>query len=667
MLRRAYYQKSIPEFLADSSESILGTLTKAHHFSLEIQQTNAWLYQISQLKQQIAKLTPSGDIFFEFAIPRMGKRVDAIVHHSDVIFLIEYKVGAQTHDRAAIDQALDYALDLKNFHEHSHDKTIVPIVVATAASSALNTAIWFDDSVARPLLSNGGDLASLIAKVTSDRPSRHDVQGFDDVPQAPISNWVEGGYHPTPTIVEAAQALYQGHSVEEISRSDAGAINLTLTTAALQAIVHDARTHSRKAICFVTGVPGAGKTLAGLNISTRKEVDVEEHAVFLSGNGPLVTVLREALARDDVARSMERDSRVDKKSALAKVSSFVQNIHHFRDESLRSAKPPAEHVVVFDEAQRAWDREHAEKFMTQKRGMDSFEMSEPEFLISVMDRRPDWAAIICLIGGGQEINTGEAGLVEWFNALQNHFPDWLVYHSGHLTDPNYSWGHDLGSKVRDRGATVVKDLHLAVSVRSYRAEKLSEFVGAIIEGDAGRAVTLKAGLTHYPLALTRDLETARRWLKLSARGTERIGLVASSGALRLKPEGLHVKAKIDPENWFLNGKDDVRSSYYLEDVATEFDIQGLELDWAGVCWDADFRHSARGWAHHSFRGSIWQNVNDEIRRAYRANAYRVLLTRARQGMVIFVPKGDAEDRTRVPEFYDETYDFLRACGIEILP
>ncbi|MBN9024479.1 MAG: DUF2075 domain-containing protein [Rhizobiales bacterium] len=324
MLRRAYYQKSIREFLTDSSESILGTLTKAHHFSLEIQQTNAWVCQISQLKQQLGMLTLSdGDVFFEFAIPRMGKRVDAIVHSANVIFLIEYKVGARTQDRAAMDQVLDYALDLKNFHEHSHDKPIVPIVVATAASPVVNTVVWFDDSVARPLLSNGSDLASLIESVTGDPRSRpHAIQGFGEMPQAPMANWAEGGYHPTPTIVEAAQALYQGHKVEEISRADAGTKNLTLTASALQAVVQEARANSRKAICFVTGVPGAGKTLAGLNISTRNDSDSEEHAVFLSGNGPLVTVLREALARDDVARASMRGDRMDKKSAFEKVSSF---------------------------------------------------------------------------------------------------------------------------------------------------------------------------------------------------------------------------------------------------------------------------------------------------------------------------------------------------------
>jgi hypothetical protein len=672
MIRRAYYGRAIAAFVSESEFSILGELAQEHSFSLETQQRQAWVHQIAHLKQELSHLR-SGEIFLEFAIPRMGKRVDAIVHYEDVVFVIEYKVGARTYDRAAIDQVLDYALDLKHFHEHSHDKLIVPILVATSAPATENDTTWFRDNVAKPLRSNGSDLSGLIDRIVRDRNcSSHPGPGLRDNGQAPFRHnpvsdqpavtWADGGYRPTPTIIEAAQALYQGHNVQDISRSDAGAKNLTATTAALKGIIDRARKNSHKSICFVTGVPGAGKTLAGLDISTQTSADAEDHAVFLSGNGPLVTVLREALARDEIRRAHARGERIDKSSALKRVGAFIQNIHHFRDEGLRTNKPPIEHVVVFDEAQRAWNQQHAERFMTQKRGLRSFSMSEPEFLISVMDRRPDWATIICLIGGGQEINTGEAGLVEWFNALENHFPAWRVYHSGHLSDSTYNWGIDLNAKLRARDAIVAKDLHLAVSVRSFRAEKLSDFVGAIIDGDASRAQTLAGSLANYPIALTRDLETARRWLRERARGTERIGLVASSGAMRLKPEGLHVKAGIDPANWFLNGKDDLRSSYSLEDVATEFDIQGLELDWIGVCWDADLRRSPQGWAHYRFHGTRWQNIGGDFRRAYLSNAYRVLLTRARQGMIVYVPKGSVEDETRQPAFYDAVFDFLKDCG-----
>ncbi|MAI61133.1 MAG: hypothetical protein CBB87_01435 [Micavibrio sp. TMED27] len=667
MLARSYYQDDIADFLKADPDKVLGELAHNHHFALDISQKNAWLEQIDNLKHQLSK-SYDGQIFFEFSIPRMGKRVDVVLLIHDIVFVLEYKAGAKQHDKHAIDQALDYALDLKNFHEGSHDRYIVPILVSTKAAKRANEINWYDDKVATPFLCNGADLDEVISQILSDLKSLivQPAYGFSDNEQDPFSEeWAYSGYKPTPTIVEAAQALYQGHNVEEISRSDAGAKNLTHTSNCISEVIEYSKHNRKKSICFVTGVPGAGKTLAGLNISTRTvDASSEEHAVFLSGNGPLVSVLREALARDEVTRSKEAGRSVSKKEAAQKVSAFIQNIHHFRDEGLKSDKAPNEHVVIFDEAQRAWNQEHAERFMVQKRGASQFDMSEPEFLISLMDRREDWGTIVCLIGGGQEINTGEAGLIEWFNALQKSFPHWDVYHSGQLSNKNYNWGEDLGAKLGDLNAIEKTALHLSVSIRSFRAEKLSAFVGAIIDGDADEAALIQKDLSEYHLALTRDLDKARSWLRKHARGTERLGLVASSGAMRLKPEGIHVKSKIDPANWFLNGKEDIRSSYYLEDIATEFDIQGLELDWTGLCWDADLRMEGDEWAYYNFKGTKWQNINDRYRRVYLANAYRVLLTRARQGMVIFVPHGDDHDHTRPSQFYDDTYQFLKRCGIQ---
>ena len=666
MLARSYYQANIADFLEEDPDKVLGELAQNHHFSLDISQRNAWLEQIEHMKQHLSRQY-SGKIFFEFSIPRMGKRVDVVLLINNVVFVLEYKAGAKKYDRYAMDQALDYALDLKNFHEGSHGRYIVPILISTKAAKRDNILTWYQDKVAAPLLCSNNDLNDIIALTFKDlKPGHTHVCGLSDNEQEPFGEqWEDSSYKPTPTIVEAAQALYQGHKVEEISRSDAGAKNLTHTSNCISEIIDHSKQNRRKSICFVTGVPGAGKTLAGLNISTRTVgPSSEEHAVFLSGNGPLVSVLREALARDEVERSKKSGISISKKEAAQKVSAFIQNIHHFRDEGLKSDRPPNEHVVIFDEAQRAWNQEHAERFMIQKRGAKQFDMSEPEFLISLMDRREDWCTIICLIGGGQEINTGEAGLIEWFNALQKRFAHWDVYHSGQLTNKNYNWGEDLSAKLSGLHAIEKTALHLAVSIRSFRAEKLSDFVGAIIDGSADAAAQIKNDLGQYHIALTRDLDAARAWLRRHARGTERLGLVASSGAIRLKPEGIHVKSQTDPVNWFLNGKEDIRSSYYLEDVATEFDIQGLELDWTGMCWDADLRMEDGKWGYYNFKGTKWQNVNDRFRRAYLANAYRVLLTRARQGMVIFVPRGDQDDPTRPPQFYDETYDFLKRCGIE---
>lgn len=655
--RSAFFSSSISEFNGQPTQAILGHLAQRNPFTLEPQQRDAWNNQIELLQAQLRGF--DGWIALEFSIPRMGKRADAILIINGIVFVIEFKVGSNKFDASAVDQAVDYALDLKNFHIGSHQRRIVPIVVATLAGDVPLALEWGTDEVAKAIKSNGANLRDILERIVEATPRQADTDG---------NQWSRSGYKPTPSIVEAAQALYKGHRVDDITRSDAGAKNLSQTAACLAEIIEEAKAVRHKAICFVTGVPGAGKTLAGLNLVTqRTKAHEEEHAVFLSGNGPLVEVLREALARDECAVAKERGQKSKKDDALRKVKSFVQNIMHFRDASLLTTEAPIERVAVFDEAQRAWDAPHLAKFMKQKKGQTNFVMSEPEFLVSVMDRHEGWCTIVCLVGGGQEINAGEAGLTEWFSALQRSFPEWKVYTSEQLTHRDYHWGQDLGALLKGLDSRSLPALHLSVSVRSFRAEKLSEFIGAVVAGEVIEASELHREFSAtYPIALTRDLRQAREWLRERGRGSERIGLVASSGASRLKPEGLNVHEKINAATWFLNGKEDVRSSYYMEDPATEFDIQGLELDWVGVCWDADFRAINGRWEHYRFSGTRWQNVKDDSRKAYLVNAYRVLLTRARQGMIIYIPKGDPLDPTRQPAFYDETATFLADCGLRFL-
>jgi hypothetical protein len=650
---RAYYNATVPNFLKDDPERILGVLTAEHHHALEEQQRWAWLQQISILKDSLARRT-DGRLFLEFYIPRMGKRADAILIAKDIVFVIEFKAGASGYASSGFDQVEDYALDLKNFHEGSLAVPIVPVLVSTNAESQAAPNLTFaDDLVASPVGTNKTGLGPLLDAICA-------AQTF---PRLDVDEWMAKGYKPTPTIVQAAEILYRTHSVIDISRSDAGAKNLQETSANVSSVIDRARQTPKKAICFVTGVPGSGKTLAGLNIATRRSVEhLDEHAVFLSGNGPLVDVLREALARDKVARE-----GVLKKDAEREVRSFIQNIHHFRDYYVGNNEIPVEKVVVFDEAQRAWTRKQAASFMQRKRGFPNFDMSEPEFLISVMDRHTDWCTVVCLVGGGQEINTGEAGISEWINALEDRFPAWDVYISSRMALPEYGSKSQVERFLSSPRVHSNEHLHLAVSMRSFRAEALSELVGYIIDNqpDAARA-TYKKIEAAYPIYLTRDLSASRAWLRRQARGTERFGLVASSGAQRLRPEGIHIKAKLDPVNWFLNDDADVRSSYYLEDVASEFAVQGLELDWVGACWDGDFHHEDGGWVCQSFEGTKWQSMIDESRRLYLKNAYRVILTRARQGMILFVPNGDASDRTRPRSFYDGTFEFLLSCGIPML-
>ncbi|MBU1370406.1 MAG: DUF2075 domain-containing protein, partial [Bacteroidetes bacterium] len=293
--------------------------------------------------------------------------------------------------------------------------------------------------------------------------------------------------------------------------------------------------------------------------------------------------------------------------------------------------------------------------------------SEPEFLISCLNRHKDWAVIVCLVGGGQEINTGEAGISEWINAVDRTFPDWKVYISPNLTGSEYMAIDAIEKLKRQERVNFDENLHLAVSMRSFRAEKLSSFVKNLLDLRIDKAkVDYLQFSTKYPIVLTRDLAKAKKWLKEKARGSERYGIVVSSQALRLKPFAIDVKSPMNYVNWFLDDKDDVRSSFYLEDVVTEFQIQGLELDWSCVVWDGDLRYSMNEWQTYSFRGKKWQNINKPERKKYLLNAYRVLLTRARQGMVIVIPEGDDNDQTRKKEYYDPTYYYLAQYGIPII-
>lgn len=658
-MNSAYYSDTFINFCETSTSQILGTLVLGAGGSVEPTQRDAWVAQIDLLRPLLASF--QGTIYFEFSIPRMGRRIDVVLLIGPVVFVLEFKVGGKEFTSYAIDQVCDYALDLKNFHEPSHELTIAPILIATKVPS-VNPVVATtpkNDNLLLPIRANAELLGNII----------EDVLRFAEGRDIEQSAWENGRYSPTPTIVEAAMALYSGHAVSEISRSDASAINLSQTSERIAEIIRVSQENRTKSICLVTGVPGAGKTLVGLNIATTHiDKTSELYSVFLSGNDPLVDILREALARDKIRREKERGNKVKKGVALSEVKMFIQNVHHFRDACLADPKPPIEHVALFDEAQRAWNREKTADFMRRKKKIPNFHMSEPEFLISCLDRHNDWAVVVCLIGGGQEINTGEAGISEWIESLSRSFPHWHIFVSSRLTDSEYGAGDVLDKlKMYPKFVQTVDELHLAVSMRSFRAENVSLLVKHMLDIKVDEArEALESLQAKYPVMLTRDLTRAKKWLKEQARGSERYGLIVSSQAERLKPHAIDVKSPMEPIHWFLNGKEDVRSSYYLEAVATEFDIQGLELDWACVTWDADFRYSKKGWEHWSFSGNRWQHIRKEERKNYLKNAYRVLLTRARQGMVIVVPEGNAEDPTRNPIFYDTTYKYLKEIGFTIL-
>lgn len=696
-MNRYFYKATINDFLASSNDSIFGQIASMDEGDSVSEQKFAWAEEIDLLKQVLQPWKNEyAEIIFEYSIPRLGKRIDVVLLLRGIVFAIEFKAGQNTYLQADMEQVMDYALDLKNFHLDSHQRTIVPILVATEARDYSQQLMFsvYNDKIYNPLFSNKNKLQEIISRVL-DREQAQPSKESD------LCNWAISRYSPTPTIIEAASALYQNHSVEDITRHEAAGAALEETTKFVLDVIERSKQNGEKSICFVTGVPGAGKTLVGLNVAIQQSVKEEDApedernlAVYLSGNGPLVKVLTAALAKDKQQKDKAKGKKSNITDAKREVSQFIQIIHRYRSNMLAKIKLPiedgkleidetksiahktaghgeVEHVAIFDEAQRSWDLEHLAGWLARggSRGgmkkVPDFPMSEAEFLIWSLDLRKDWAVIVCLVGGGQEINTGEAGIGEWIRAVNETFPDWKVYVSKHLTDKEYAEGNVAELLANNHNAQQVEQLHLAVSMRSFRAEKLSNFVHYLLDRDIENARQIYQEIKDkYPIVLTRDLNKAKQWLKEKHRGSERYGIVVSSQAYRLKPLAIDVRLQPDVEQWFLADKTDVRSSLFLEDVATEFDIQGLELDWTCLVWDGDFRYTPHGWDHNAFKGSKWNKIRNKEAQSYQLNAYRVLMTRARQGMIICVPEGNPADPTRLPEFYDGTFEYLKTLGIE---
>lgn len=677
---RYYYSSAISEFIREEEDSIIGKLTGSSQHDINPKTANAWKEEISSLREVLSKYknTDRGSIYLEYNIPRMGHRVDTIILIDGIVFILEYKTGGQTFNQSARNQVWDYALDLKNFHADSKDRILVPIVVVPNSpdnhcSIELRSST---DKVYEPLFTNTRQLGIVIQNILDQatvQPSQTD------------DAWVNSGYEPTPTIIEAAIALYEKHNVADITKSGG---DIEKTSKVLSQIIDHCRSERRKAICFITGVPGAGKTLIGLNTAIEQS-SKEGKAVYLSGNFPLVEVLQEALTRDYIERKRfiesneEKKTRTKKGDAKRKVKAFIQMIHHYRDQYLEGvditledikrrpggtdeAYIPTEHVAIFDEAQRAWTKEELQRFMREKKNIQNFPYSEPEYLISCMDRQRDWGVVVCLVGNGQSINKGEAGLKEWIESILRRYRSWDVYisqailESGELSQEQIT---DIQPQLKLR-----EELHLEMSMRSFRSESVSLFINQLLDLKVEKAKSTLSELIEnkYPIVLTRSLERAKRWLRSKKRGNERIGLLASSKAERLKAISINVKYSPNFVHWFLENSQDIRSSDTLEDALTEFEVQGLEIDWACVAWDADLRINMTGnaWEHFQLRGgNKWQNINKPANQEYQINAYRVLLTRARQGIVVLIPEGDDADTTRKREWYDRTYNYLKGIGI----
>lgn len=707
-MSRCLYNSNFRTFLNTGDNSIFGLLCERYHGEALTTTREAWKSEITIMKDVLANFADKqGQIIFEYDIPRLGKRIDVVLLLKGIVFCLEFKVGESRILEADVDQVLDYALDLKNFHKFSEDRIIAPILIATNhrnSSTDIQMSVY-DDRVVNPLMTGKSGISTLINEMLKRFPN-----------ETPVNpDWIISPYAPTPTIIEAAKSLYENHTVEDITRHEADKVSTDRTIAYILDVIKKSKDAQEKSICFVTGVPGAGKTLVGLDVAVKQtyqgqdEPIEEEQAVYLSGNGPLVAILTEALAQDNYKKCRDNGEKKKITDSRREVSKSIQIIHRYRDNMLAKIKNPVEngileidpakavkmaksgfgeveHVAIFDEAQRSWTHKRLADYL--KRGgtygnklkVPNFPLSEAAFLIWSLDQREDWATIVCLVGGGQEINTGEAGISEWIKALNEQFPHWNVYISPKLTDAEYAEGR-VNELLKDNlNVTYSEDLHLSVSLRSYRAEKLSAFVHALLSFDENAATLYNEIKDKYPIVLTRDMAKARKWLHSKVRGTERTGVLVTKESARFKPLAVHVLPSGDENavHWFLDDKTDVRSSNYLEDAATEIQVQGLELDYTCLLWDADMRYENGEWHFYRFNGqSKWteQIANTESKQElqkYMLNAYRVLLTRARAGMVICVPTGNPnktvsgfwEDSTRLPEFYDGTYQYLKSLGIE---
>ncbi len=709
-MTRCLYHATIHEFLQQSPEALLGTFVNNYHGVAMTTTNEAWADEIHIMQETLQPWKDEdGQVIFEYDIPRLGKRIDVVLLFRGLIFCLEFKVGEREMLQSNIEQVLDYALDLKNFHLLSQNRTIVPILIPTRFQSSSNEfrPSVYDDSIYNPLVTGANGLQQLIADVLAHAGATAPDPSLG-------ADWIISPYSPTPTIIEAAKRLYENHSVEDITRHEADKVSTDRTIAYILDVIKTSREKGEKSICFVTGVPGAGKTLVGLDVAVKQsyqngeKLSEDEGAVYLSGNGPLVAVLTEALAIDNQKKCQARGEKKNRSDSRREVGKFIQIIHRYRDNMLAKLKTPiengvleidpkkaiklakagygeVEHVAIFDEAHRSWTHKRLADYL--KRGgtygnklkIQNFPYSEAAFLIWSLDQREDWATIVCLVGGGQEINTGEAGISEWIKALNEKFTHWKIYISDKLTEAEYAEGRVNELLAGNDKVTFSPELHLGVSLRSFRAENLSAFVHALLSFNPDIAALYDTIKAHYPIVLTRDMAKARAWLRKHTRGSQRSGVLVSKTAARFKPLVVDVLGQGDENavHWFLMDKTDIRSSNYLEDAATEIQVQGLELDYTCVLWDADLRCENGRWRYFNFNGrTAWreeagQTESSLERRKYMLNAYRVLLTRARIGMVICVPEGNSnktvdgfpEDATRLPEFYNGTYKYLKSIGL----
>jgi hypothetical protein len=663
----SFFHSDVREFLSLSEGELLARLEVGYanrgFVRQYTDQTITWSHDLISLRKALTLCAETSSdakawgILLEFSIPRKTHRIDVVLLIRDVIVILEAK--ASLIGSEARRQVEEYALLLHYFHKASSNHRIIPIVVSPEAGAPLLDRLHQREMFPQlpvywvsPVTESSWDN---LGEVLVDIQDRQAEQLLPD-------EWNESPFFPIPNILEAAIALQSGLSIREIAHTEASVEEIEIVRQSVQDSLNRARNERHHAICFLTGVPGSGKTLVGLSLAHSDE-NKSDAIHFMSGNGPLVKVLQHLFTQESMSRGTHRPQ------ANAEAKLLIENVHVFaKYHTEDNFAAPSNHAIIFDEAQRAWNK--SQNFKKFRR-----DYSEPEMLLRIMERHDDWALVVALVGGGQEINDGEAGLEEWGRALAESAKPWRIYASPEVIRGGPSTaGHRLfDDSTTPRDVDLVSALHLQTSRRSLRADRLATWVNLVLEGKPAEAASLKVA-DKFPIFLSRSLEETRGILREQAIGAERCGLVGSSGAARLRAEGLEPNSTFHAdypwEHWYLCEAADIRSSYRCEVFATEFEIQGLELDWIGLCWGGDFVwNNAAGWQLRNLRHgseSRWSAIKNPDKKIYRTNAYRVLLTRARKGMVIFVPRGSSGDPTTQPEELEATARYLIRCGVTVL-
>ena len=675
----AYAAFSFERFINEGVNDIIGALERGYasdgFTSQYTQQVTAWIDVIPKLQNtcsQVVAARPEAGrwtILFEYPLYRLRRRIDIVILAGSLVVVVECKVRADSFIAGDRRQVEEYALDLRDFHAESHRRRILPVLWSTDAKT--------DDEHTIDLASElqAGEVGAVTQiGIAGLQPYLESLSLPKQETSIVAEVWDKSPYRPVPNVIEAATSIFAKHDVRSITNADAE--NLRLASTRLVTLIKQAREQGKRYLLVLTGVPGSGKTLAGLHVvhdAVATGVDGEGEIVYLSGNTPLVVVLREALARDEYRRRRDGGEYKNLENIRREVRARIQHINDFLQEGLRGSaeNPPHEHVIVFDEAQRAWDENQGRKKFDRS-------SSEPSLLLEIMSRHLDWCVCVCLVGGGQEINSGEEGVFGWGESLRKMPPSdrrhWEVFASPDVLSGGPSAGtFSIGELPGDIAVSTENDLQLTVPQRSFRSPNLSRWVNHVLAGEAVAAQMLVKELHEYPIIITRSLVKAKSWLTAQGRGERRFGLVASSGARRLRAEGIgEMLSALDGSaiaQWYLNERGDIRSSYALEVPANEYTCQGLELDFACVCWGGDFlwNGASSTWDFARLSGTAWQTIKGPTTRQHLINSYRVLLTRAREGMILWVPSGDNLDATRNPISLDATADFFTRCGAVPLP